>query len=230
MAAPTLYRLSEEILRILNGGQIDAATNVSLAEIKLSIGQVVNGLLKVEYFTVNLKMGEIIPNGTVLGLYEGVEVITRNGKSEATLPVKPQKLPRNMGVWAVYMRKETNGNYEYDSELIPLQMGQGGLIKSQPLLNDLLGQVGYECFGDKLVFTKDIKSLFPDVVLAMRLAILDVSQYGDYDALPILPEMEWQVKQEVVKMYSQEPVADNVVDSTTTENKGLPIAQQKQSL
>lgn len=230
MAVVTIGRLSEEILRILNGGQIDAATNVSLAEIKLSIGQVVNSLLKVEYFSVNLKMGEIIPNGTVLGLYEGVEVITRNGKSEATLPVKPQKLPRNMGVWAVYMRKETNGNYEYDSELIPLQMGQGGLIKSQPLLNDLLGQVGYECFGDKLVFTKDIKALFPDVVLAMRLAILDVSQYGDYDALPILPEMEWQVKQEVVKMYSIEPVADTVVDSTTTENKGLPIAQQKQNL
>lgn len=230
MAAPTLYRLAEECLRILNGGQIDAATNVSLAEIKLSIGQVVNSLLKVEYFTVNLKMNEIIPNGTVLGLYEGVEVITRNGKSEATLPIKPQKLPRNMGVWAVYMRKELNGNYDYDNELIPLQMGQGGLIKSQPLLNDLLGQVGYENFGDKLVFTKDIKTLFPDVVLAMRLAIMDVSQYGDFDPLPLIPEMEWQVKQEVVKMYSQEPVADLVVDSTSAENKGLPIAQQKQNL
>ena len=230
MAAPTIYRLSEEILRILNGGQIDAATNVSLAEIKIAIGQVANSLLKVEYFTVNLKMGEIIPNGTVLGLYEGVSCETSNGKSQATLPIKPQKLPRNMGVWAVYMRKELNGNYEYDNELIPLQMGQGGLIKSQPLLNDLLGQVGYECFGDKLVFTKDIKSLFPDVTLAMRLAIMDVSQYGDWDALPLLPEMEFQIKQEVVKMYSEEPVADNVVDSSNTENKGLPIAQQKQSL
>jgi hypothetical protein len=230
MAVVTIGRLSEECLRIINGGQIDAATNVSLAEIKLSIGQIANSLLKVEYFSVNLKMNEIIPNGTVLGLYEGVEVVSSNGKSQCTLPIKPQKLPRNMGVWAVYMRKELNGNYEYDNELIPLQMGQGGLIKSQPLLNDLLGQVGYECFGDKLVFTKDIKSLFPDVTLAMRLAIMDVSQYGDFDPLPILPEMEFQIKQEVVKMYSEEPVADNVVDSSNTENKGLPIAQQKQSL
>lgn len=229
MAVVTIARLAEECLRIINGGQIDAATNVTLNEVKISIGQVLNMLLKTEYFSVNLKMGEVIPNGTVLALYEDIAVSTWNGKSQATLPVKPQKLPRNMGVWAVYPKYQSNGNYEFDKEFIPLQMGQGGLIKSQPMINDLLGQVGYECFGDKLVFTKDIKSLFPDVVLAMRLAIMDVSQYGDWDALPILPEMEWGIKQEVVKMYAQEPVADSVVDSTTTENRGLPIKEQKQN-
>jgi len=230
MAAPTIYRLSEEILRILNGGQIDAATNVSLAEIKIAIGQVANSLLKVEYFTVNLKMGEIIPNGTVLGFYEDIEVSTWNGKSKCTLPIKPIKLPRNMGVWGIYPKYELNGNYDFDNEFIPVQMGQGALIKSQPLLNGMLGQVSYENFGADIVLSKDIKSLFPDVVLAMRLAIMDVSQYGDFDPLPILPEMEFQIKQEVVKMYSEEPIADNVVDSSNTENKGLPIAQQKQSL
>jgi len=97
------------------------------------------------------------------------------------------------------------------------------------LFNDLLGQVGYENFGDKLIFRKDIKQMYPDVVLAMRLAIMDISQYGDYDALPILPEMEMQVITEVVKLYSMQPTASKLVDSTAAEDKGTPLSQQKQS-
>lgn len=229
MSAPTIYRLAEECAKIINGGQVKAATAVSIPRIKIVIGQVVNALLKTEYFSVNLKMGEVIPNGTVLALYEGISCETVNGKSQCTLPIKPQKLPRNMGVWAVYPRYELNGNYEYDKEFIPLQMGQAGLIKSQPMINDLLGQVGYECFGDKLIFTKDIKSLFPDVVLAMRLAVMDISQYGDYDMLPILPEQEMIVKEAVIKLFSQQPIVDSLVDSTVAENTGVPLNQQKQS-
>lgn len=229
MAVVTIGRLSEEILKMLSGGDIQAASNISLNEIKISIGQVINSLLKVEYFTVNAQLNEVIPNGSVLGLYEGIEVISSNGKSQATLPIKPIKMPRNMGVWAVYPKYTTDGNYEYDKEFIPLQMGQGGLIKSQPLLNDLLNQVGYECFGDRLIFTKDIKSLFPDVVLAMRLAVLDISQYGDFDPLPLLPDQEWQVKQEVIKVYSGVGVADMLVDSTTKQQQNIPIKEQKQT-
>lgn len=185
-------------------------------------------MLKVEYFTINAKMGETIPNGTVLGLYEGLEVFTSNGKSQCNLPVKPIKLPRNMGVWAVYPKYTTSSNYDYDNEFIPLQMGQGALIKSQPLFNDLLGQVGYDNFGDRLVFTKDIKSLFPDVVLAMRLAIMDISQYGDYDMLPLLPEQEIDIKNQAIKFFMQETTPDMLVDVTSDQQKGVPVNQQKQ--
>ena len=108
-------------------------------------------------------------------------------------------------------------------------MGQGGLIKSQPLINDLLGQVGYENFGLDLVFTKDLKSLFPNIKLAMRLAIMDISLYGDWDVLPILPEMEWQVIQEVYKLYSTQPIPDKLVEATVKEAKNVPTNQQKQS-
>jgi len=229
MAVVTIGRLSEEILKMLSGGDIQAATNITLNEIKISIGQVVNQLLKVEHFQVNMAMGERIPNGSVLGLYEGIAVTSYNGKSKATLPVKPLKLPRNMGVWAIYPKFKSNGDYELDKEFIPLQMGQGGLLRSQPMINDLLGQVGYETFGQDIIFTQDLPSLFPDVVVAMRLVIMDISQYGDWDMLPILPEQEWQVKQEVYKLYSSEPTADMIVDATSTEQKGVPIKEQKQT-
>ncbi len=230
MAVITIGRIAEECLKILSGGNIQAATNISLNEIKIAIGQVANSLLKTDYITSNLPMGEMIPNGTVLGLYEGIEVVSSNGKSQATLPIKPMKLPRNMGVWAVYPKYTTAGNYEYDKEFIPLQMGQGGLIKSQPLLSDLLNQVGYECFGDKLFFTKDIKSLFPDIVLAMRLAVMDISQYGDWDILPLLPEHEMAIKQEVIKLFSVVGTADMIVDPTTKQQQNIPVKEQKQPL
>jgi hypothetical protein len=225
-------------------------------------------------------MKETIPNGTTIGLYEGIDVISYNGKSKATLPIKPLKLPRNMGIWAIYPGyvdcsntdmalsqksisktssvKEQIGisieippsrdpggigidigtkyqeftcpvTYELDKEFIPLQMGQGALIKSQPLINDLMGQVGYENFGMDVIFTKDLKTLFPNIKLAMRLAIMDISMYGDYDPLPILPEQEWQVIQEVYKIYATQVVPDKLVDPTVEESKNIPTSQQKSS-
>lgn len=229
MAVVTIYRLAEQVYNLIEGGTAGTASSVSIEELKISCGQVINGLLKVDYFSVNGKMGEAIPNGSVLGLYENIPVTSWQGKSQATLPIKPLKLPRNMGVWAVYPKYTTNGNYELDKEFIPLQMGQAGLLKSQVLINDLLGQVGYECYGNQLVFTKDIKTLFPDVVLSMRLAIMDISQYGDYDMLPVLPEQEWVIIKEVYQMYSTQPIPDRIVDATNKEMKGVPPNQQKQT-
>src|SRR5574343_1159477 len=141
MAVITIYRTSEEILKMLSGGNIQSASNISLNEIKISVGQVCNQLLKTEHFSINAKMGEAIPNGSVLGWYEGIEVVSSNNKSKATLPIKPLKLPRNMGIFGVYPKYSTDGYYETDNEFIPLQMGQSGMLKSQALINDLLGQI-----------------------------------------------------------------------------------------
>lgn len=227
--ATTLYRIAEECLKALSGGNIAGASNISLGEMKISICQVANQLLKVEHFSVNEKMAEKIDNGAVIGWYEDISVTSFNGKSTATLPIKPIKLPRNMGVFGIYPKYESNGNYELDKEFIPLQMGQSALLKSQPMINDLLGQIGYENYGISIVFTKDIKTMFPNIVLAMRLAVLDFSQYSDYDVLPLLPEQEWQIKQEVIKLYSGVGVADMLTDPTVKQQQNIPVTQQKQS-
>jgi hypothetical protein len=224
MAVITIGRMQEEIMRILDGGTLQAASDVSANEIKIAIGQVANSLLKTDYLSVNAKLGETIANGTVLGLYEGITPTSyKTGKSKATLPVKPLKLPRNMGIFSVFLSDEP------DNEFIPLQMGQRNLLQSQPLINDLLGQVGYENFGLELVFTKDLPLLFPGKTLSMRLAIMDISEYGDWDVLPLLPEHEFQIKQEVVKMFSGMPIPDKLVDSSNKANQNIPVNQQKES-
>ena len=224
MAIVTLGRLSEEILKMLSGGNIQLAGNVSQNEIKIAIGQVCNQLLKVEQFSVNEKMGETIPNGSVLATYEGiVPYAWVTGKSKALLPIKPIKLKRNIGIFSVYFTNDP------DNEFIPLQMGQRSLLNSQLQINELLGQIGYENKGLELQFNKDLVSLFAGETLTIELVIMDVSQYGDFDPLPILPEMEWQIKQEVVKLYSGVGISDLVVDSTSKFQQNIPINQQKQA-
>jgi len=224
MAAPTLYRLAEEILKPISGGDIQAATNIDIDEIKIAIGQAVNALLKTEHFSVNESMGEKIPNGSVIATYTGIAIqSTTVGKSKATLPVKPIKLPRNMGIWAVYLTNEP------DKEFIPLQMGQSSLIKSQPLISGLMGQIGYENKGLELHFTKDLKQLFPNDTLTIEEVIMDISQYGDYDPLPILPEHELQIKKDIWALYSQVGVADLLVDSSNKQQQNIPVTQQKQT-
>jgi hypothetical protein len=220
----TLYRLAEEVQRLLAGGDPGAAESVTLNEIKIAICQVANNLLKTEYLQINGKLGETIMNGSVLGLYSDIPVTSYKTVSIATLPVKPIKLPRNMGCFSITLSSDPT------KEFIPLQMGQGNLINSQPLINELMGHIGYEVFGMRVVFTKDLTVLFgTDVTVDMRLAILDFAEYGDYDPLPVLPEQEWQIKQEVYKLYATEPTPDKLVDSSNKESIGIPIKEQQQN-
>lgn len=224
MAIVTIGRLSQEVLKMLSGGEIQVSGNISQNEIKISIGQAINTLLKTEHFQVNEKMGERIPNGSVLALYEGVFPVSWvTGRSKATLPIKPIKLPRNMGVWSIFFSDDPS------REFIPLQMGQSNLIQSQPMINGLLGQIGYETFGLELIFTKDLPLLYPGKTLSMRLVVMDISQYGDWDILPVLPEQEFQIKEMVLKMYSGVGIGDRLVDATTKEQQNIPVTQQQQS-
>lgn len=220
--AQTIYKLAEQVYSLIEGGDPGLASSISINELKISIGQVINQLLRVEYFNTSLKLGEAIPNTTVIARYENIPVVKSGDKSKATLPVKPMMLPRNMGVWSVYLSDDI------ENEFIPLQMGQSSLLRSQLLINDLLGQIGYEVRGLDVYFTKDITKP-QGTTVDIEMAIMDISNYGDYDILPVPPEMEWTIVQEVFKLYMAQPDADKVVSSTAKEEKGTPIRQQNQS-
>ncbi len=225
MAVLTRYKLAEQIFNLIEGGDPQAASSISFNEIIMSVGQVVNKMLKTEYLSRNMPMGEFIPNGTVLGLYENIAVSQYGtGRSKCTLPIKPMFLPREMGVWAVYQSGKPN------QQFIPVQIGQTNLLRSQPMINDLLGQVGYEVLGETVVFTKDLTdSGTTTYTVDMRLAILDMDNYDDYTMLPIPPDYEWDIIKEVYAMYSTQPIPDKLVDATTKEEMKVPIRNQQQS-
>lgn len=222
MATSTKYRIAEQVVRLLSGGNIPTAAKVKLPEVKIAIEQVLNKMLKMEYLSLNIPTAEAIPNGASVATYEGIVVTQYGTRSKSTLPAMPLKLPRGIGVYQIF------DPANMDCPFIPLEMGQFGLLKSQPLINNLLGQVGYEWYGMDIVYTTDLTQ--PDPInLTMRLVVLDISQYSDYDILPIPADMEFDVIQEVYKLFATEPVSDKLVDSTVKEQRNVPINQQMQS-
>lgn len=220
--ATTKYRLAEQVCRILNGGDVPVATKVHILEAKIAVEQCINRLLKMDHLSVNMKIGEMIPNGASVATYDNILVRQYKTTSAVTLPAMPLKLPRGIGVYEVF-----NAN-DPDCLFIPLEMGQAPLLIGQPLLNNLLGQVGYTPYGDTLVFTKDLTIPNVDAYVSIRLVVMDISLYDDWSLLPVPADMEAQVIYDVVNLFRGEPVSDKLVDPGNNQQIGIPVQQQSQ--
>jgi len=209
----TKHLIAEQVKRLLKGGDPSVASRVHGAEIKMAIGQVINQLLKVEYFSITLPNGETIPEGAVLATYDNVPVVTYKNVSKSVLPAMPVKLIRNMGVYHIGETDDVHCGY------IPIQPGQFMFIKEQQLISTILDQVGYEVSGTDIIYTEDLTAASPAITeVMMKLVIMDIGEYTDYQMLPISADMQWTVIQEVFKMFSAEGIPDRTVDSGA-ENK-----------
>ncbi len=218
----TKGRLAEEILLLLSGGRIGVATKFHINEIKISLCQVANQLLKMEYFSTLTPLQEFIPNGAAIATYENNLVVQWSNTSKTVLPAMPLRLPRNLGVYQVFAQSD------YFTEFIPLQLGEASIIRSQGLVSALSGFTGYEVSGLDVIFTQDLTLPNTLVYVTVRLVILDFSQYGDWDPLPLAPEQEWEIKQQVYKLYMNEQIPDKLIDPGVKEGK-IPLAAQRQT-
>ncbi len=112
---------------------------------------------------------------------------------------------------------------------IPLQQGDVAMMQKEPLINNLLGCVGYEVAGLQVMYNKDLTNggtATPKVT--MRLAVLDISQYSDTDLLPLPSSMEWDVVTEVCKFYGVEPNPVKIIDGSK-DNNTTPSTNQMMS-
>lgn len=220
--ATTKARLADEIMLLLSGGRVGSATKWHPNEIKISVCQVANQLLKMEYFSQLTPLDEFIPNGAAIATYENNLVVPWSNTSKATLPAMPVRMPRNLGVYQIFPQSD------YFAEFIPLQLGEASLIRSQGMVGELSGFIGYEVSGLDVIFTQDLTTPNVPVYVTIRLVILDFTQYSDYDPLPLPPEYEFEIKKQVLQLYSVEQVPDVLVDPGVKEGK-TPIMQQRQA-
>jgi hypothetical protein len=208
----TRYKLTEQIKRLIKGGNPSSSSNIWDAEIMMAIGQVINKLLKTDYFSTNLPSGETMPSGYVLASYDGIQVERYKDRSRAKMPVTPILLPRNLGVFHVGPQDEPDCFY------IPIPAGQGRFISSQDMLSDLLGIGTYEQQDGWVVFDRDVTGS----KVNMQLVVMDIDKYSDYDVLPVPADMEMDIVEAVVARFSREPIADKVVDANTEPTKMTP--------
>lgn len=213
MATITKHYIAEQIKRLLAAGDPSVAARVHPAEVKAAVAQVLNAMLKTEFFQMTLPSGETIPEGCMLATYDNIPVVTYKDVSKSTLPVMPMKLFRNMGVFHIGKTDDTLSGF------IPIQPGQYQFIQPQRLMGDLLSQIGYEVNGADIIYTQDLTAASPAITeVLMKLVIMDISLTNDYQMLPISADMQWPVIKEVYAMFSTEKMPDRIDDSGA-ENK-----------
>lgn len=207
--ATTIGRLTEQIQRIITGGDATADNQITFAEIKLLVTQVTNKLLKIERFNVLINEGDYGVPSCSIATYDNVAVTTYKSKARSILPVVPMSLPRNMGVWAI------TTTTDLDDLFIPIPSGTFGLLKKINVEKDLLGQIGYEVDGLNVVYTSDIRNAPLSITtVCMKLLVVDPSSMEDYDILPIPPEMEQDVITQVIQILSTYQTKDDSVDNS----------------
>lgn len=208
--------ISDSVLYKLAGGIPHASFPIHEEDIWNGIDSRVNALFKLKQFDTNLPNGETIPENTMLATYEGIAVTSLgNGKSKATLPIIPISLPKSVGIFLIYDPKNP------DNPFIPLQRGQLALLKTDSLLNDLMGQIGYEPNNIQVTFTKDI-TMFGVNEVTMELCVFDISKYGINDMLPIPADYTDRIEDELIAEFSPVVAKTGIVNNFTNNTQEPP--------
>jgi hypothetical protein len=212
----TIYSISQSVLKLMEG---DPASKKKFAmnEIKNYIIQVVNSLIKSQHLTEEMAGGEAIPDGTILAEYDSVPVEKYKNTARAALPAMPVKLPRNMGIYHVSRTDDIFNGF------IPFGAGELQMIGEEPILSDIIGQIGYEPRGGYIYFNKDITTNDVDYRITevyMLLAVKDLSLYGDFDILPIHSSMELEVIQATYQLLVAQIPPNKKVDVINKQQEG----------
>lgn len=202
--------IAEQVLLKLKGFP-SIADKVKIFDLYPIINQAANTLLKAQYVN-GLALDEIIPDNSIITTYPAVP-ISPFGESYSTftLPATPISLPRNMGVWAISV-------YEDFRELvIPLRSGQFYFLKSMELINDITG-LYYEVNGRKVTLFRNVTD-FGFTEAYVKLMVMDFSQYADTETLPLPPEIESIIIQQVLQIYSPTPETLRISDPYQVKQK-----------
>lgn len=126
------------------------------------------------------------------------------------LPVQPISLPRGMGLWRIYDPNDPN------TYIVPLRSGKASIAYNvtHTGLSDLLSsRLCYEWQGgEKVVFNKEVKDL--PTTVTIELVVVDVTNIGDFDPLPIPADYEADVVENVFKALAASRAPDYSLDKT----------------
>lgn len=107
--------------------------------------------------------------------------------NQVTLPIFPISLPLDMGVWSVSQDGE---------DFIPVSNVTKSVMKGTATEN-LEGQIGYHVVGDKIKFLKPVTGS-----VIVTLLTVDFDLFEDSDLLPLSPELQLDIINEVLGVIS----------------------------
>lgn len=197
--ATTKYILAEQIQRLYARflDKNNPSDVIDIREVKLLVNQSVNKVLKLQVAD-SFKAGMVdVPKCNLVEYTCTVTDETANNRSYITLPVIPLTLPMDMGIWSIAAATGAMTPY------IPIP-AQDVLVFQGANLSYLEGKVGYYLQGKKVYFTKNITLTANGSVTSVivNLLVSDFSQLSDTDMLPISPEVESAIIDDVLQIIS----------------------------
>lgn len=170
---------------------------IDTREILLLINQSINKILKLQV-AESFKAGMVdVPKCNLIEYTCAVTAETGNNRAYITLPAIPLTLPMDMGIWSIAAATGAMTPY------IPIP-AQDVLVFQGANLSYLEGKVGYYLQGKKVYFTKNITLTANGTVtsVVVNLLTMDFGQFGDNDMLPISPEVESAIIDDVLQTIS----------------------------
>lgn len=223
----TISLLADQVLRRLKSGRSDAATGITMEDLKRSVVQVLNGLLRIGHLQ-NMQGGETIPDGIMMATYLNVPVSTyQKNMATCILPAIPVNLPNGMGLFEIKPSQvdifDDNG---YGNEVgnvepfVPIKLGDYRLALGCRLITEYSGFIGFWPIGTRVVITKNLP-LFDINAVDITMAVADFDQLDEDAPLPIYADYEEQVVDGVYKKFAGIPPAmpsiDNITETLNTK-------------
>lgn len=182
---------------------------IDIREVKLLVNQSLNKVLKLQV-AESFKAGMIDVPKCNLMQYSNAAVVqdSANSRAYVTLPAIPLTLPMDMGIWSVTPNSGAMTPY------IPIP-AQDMLVFQGTNLSYLEGKIGYYVQGKRIYFTKDITLVANGSVsgVTVNLLVSDFSQLTDNEMLPISPEVESTIIDDVLQTISNGRVSQAEIAS-----------------
>ena len=197
--ATTKYILAEQIQRLYARflDKNNPSDVIDIREVKLLVNQSINKILKLQV-AESFKAGMVdVPKCNLIEYNCYVSSDSANNRAYIGLPAIPLTLPMDMGIWSI---TPANGAM---TPYIPIP-AQDVLVFQGVNLSYLEGKVGYYLQNKKVYFTKDITLTANGSVstVVVNLLVSDLTQVSDTDMLPISPEVESAIIDDVLQTIS----------------------------
>lgn len=194
--ATTIGRITEQIQRLVNSGELRDDKKFESEEIRLLVNQVLNRLLRAERIQMSVPESQYLPEHAAMYCFEtpladNSSAFTRvANKDTIKLPQQPMSLPMGLGIYRVSV--EGAGAFV---EYIPWDTMTES-VASMPLNS-------YLVIGDKITVPPMPTSYFSptsDLVFKVYMVGVDLDRLGDWDILPVSSDMEDTCIREVLTL------------------------------
>ena len=199
--ATTKKQLAEQIVRILNSGDVTHDNSIDPRELLLAIEQERDRLVRLRLLEL-LSQGERNIPGDVVSTFDSITIKKDAIKNllYSSLPGRIMSLPKDMGLLHVSYTKDQYNAF--------IRMPNGSLSLYNGLLSSMIGgRGGYWLEGDRLYYNDGVDDCCGNTIILKM-----ILNSGDYDAdavFPIPADLEIEVVRNVVQLYSPMKAAPN---------------------